>query len=296
MRAGALWVAFRWFLLGSRLPPDPLGFRSHYLRVGLYCLSDEIERIKAGARTRARQRNFAVTTSLATGPDFEIPKSGISVRSLARYLLELTGKRPVSVSGEMVVAGEPHLIIRAANAPPERIPVDTTNIERSLHQAARYVTRVTDPYSLASYLDRSGETADARKTALYMLRTNPATDDVLALNLLGILHEREGRPDDAHEAYELATAADNMHQAPLVNRARLLFNRHSFDAAERLLEKASARDGEYTAVLYNNWGEIRYIRRDFKGAREKFERAIRAEPTYFRPYWNLANTLAKERK
>ena len=99
-----------------------------------------------------------------------------------------------------------------------------------------------DPSSLKAltaqaslYMDELGDRQRAHDLLLRATQLAPAYAP--ARNNLGVLHMREGRPDQAAALFEESLARDPADQAALYNLAALCVNRRDYSGAERVLSK-----------------------------------------------------------
>jgi tetratricopeptide (TPR) repeat protein len=202
-------------------------------------LLDEVQRIRLGSGTKVKRRVYAPISEVQTS-EIKIPKSSLTIQAVVQYLSQLGGRTPTKITGDFIFdRRNPHLLVRVTGTVAEQIPVDTLHLEAAFKQAAQYIVRSTDPYTLASYLLQVGDTAGARVQAFYTLQHPPAHDDVLAYNLLGLIHDQQKNVRAAIDMYQFAIAIDPDNPMPYLNLANIFLAREDYDKALRLYTRAS---------------------------------------------------------
>jgi tetratricopeptide (TPR) repeat protein len=287
-------------------------------------LMDEINTIRRGAKTIARQRQI-LSASIQTIPEVKTPIGNLPLAHFIQYTkTELLGQRPATVSGELTWRSNTlEFTVRVSDKPPKTISRSLDEVNLIAEEAARYVWFHVQPYVLASYLFDVDNNASL-KIIKHILHQGPKSEKPWAYNLWGLLLEREKdyigaikkyqqaidanpmfavayyswgnvlydqkRHDDAREKYRKATEiASNLAQ-PHYMWGFTLYRQKQFDEAIKKYKKAIDIDPNY-ADPYNNWGLVLYHQKQFDEAIKKYKKAIDIDPNHAEAYLNWGNVL-----
>lgn len=116
-----------------------------------------------------------------------------------------------------------------------------------------------------------------------------------AYNQLGVIAQREGRPEDAIHYYRQAIELNERPAAAYTNLASALGELGRPDEARQALEAALVADPNL-AVAHLNLGNTYAVAGDLGAARKEFERAIELDPDLALAYVNLGRVHLIERR
>jgi Tfp pilus assembly protein PilF len=144
----------------------------------------------------------------------------------------------------------------------------------------RYTLSV-NPRSLAAHLGLGSQYADRGQDAAALaefdqaLAANPG--DAAALGAAGHIYLRQRKFEQAAEAYRQALAYGGGHPALNINLGAALAQAGRLDEAQEALQIAVAKLPD-NPEAHANLGNVLAVRRDYAGARQHYETALRLDP------------------
>ncbi len=178
--------------------------------------------------------------------DVAIPDTHFTVKSVFRYLRELTGNEIV-VSGELLVDGDDLTIkARVAGNPPLQVAGKVAEWDTMLGQVANYIYETTQPAVLASYLGLTAKTEeDLARLSQHIVKMINITPR-LPRNVMAVAYDAYGGALMRQEKLAQALAAFNqaMYYDPrlglaVMNAAEVNFRLENIETAKKLYEEAS---------------------------------------------------------
>jgi len=200
-------------------------------------------------------------------PDLEIPKTGLSLKTLSRYVASLAGTDRFRISGALVLIGDRHrLSIRVGNSPAEVFHEDSKDtlkaIDRLMERAAKRIYRILQPLVWLSW-----QCHDGRRACESELATNqgwPADQLLLGHFVAGVIRAVQYRFPEAEEQFQavLVSEAHGQFRDPArlseiraiacVNAAIALKLQRRFDAALKTFERPICREH---VDNFSHWAE-----------------------------------------
>lgn len=161
--------------------------------------------------------------------------------------------------------------------------------EASLHRAAQLMPGSSLPWrELASLLTDRRRYEDAAAAYNQALTIDP--EDTVAAYHAGHLYMRWRKPAEAAGYYEMAAAAAPDSQQMQTGLAGALQEAGEPDRALDIVDALLVRDPEY-ADAHNVRGNCLYVKRNYAGAVDAYEEALRLNPSFGVAAYNAGNAL-----
>jgi tetratricopeptide (TPR) repeat protein len=255
-------------------------------------------RTRRGGENRTLTRIAAKTRFMPTWSDkkvdMQVPGTGVSINSAILYFKgAFTQYEPIRVAGEIVKCNNDiEMTIRVKDMP--GIPIrEGKKLDDKLEQAAKAVCGLTQPYLLASYLYKIGESQACRRIIKDALTRGSRSDAPWAYTLLGVLSADRGDRYGAIANYRKAIEIDPKFVDAHVAWGNVLLDERMFDEAIARYKIATEIDPKFTDA-YNNWGIAFKEQEDFELAIALYELAIATDPNAAYVYTNMGATLLKQ--
>lgn len=217
---------------------------------------------------------------LVGSADFELPATGVSIKAVLEFLRRVLGRQPTRIIGEVVLLAKDSIqvTIRIADSPQETNVGKLKDLDYLLLQSAKYIYKISQPYILASFLNRaSDDKSSCLEMIQYCLANDPPEDDVWAYNLWGRLLHIQGNYPEAIEKYKKAIELDPKFQGAYYNWGNLLQRQNKYPEATEKYIKATEIDPKF-ANAYNNWGNALRKLNKYPEAIEKYEKFVELAP------------------
>lgn len=177
--------------------------------------------------------------------DVAIPETHFTIKSVFRYLRELTGNEIV-VGGELLLDGEDLIIkARVAGNPPLKVRGKIGDWDSLLGDVANYIYETTQPAVLASYLGLTAKTPDdlskLSRHIVKMINIIPR----LPRNVMAVAYDayggalmRQEKLAEALAAFNQAMYYDPQFGLAVINAAEVNFRLEKVEVAKKLYERA----------------------------------------------------------
>lgn len=193
-----------------------------------------------------------------------------------------------------------------ASSPQERLaapvitlaPLDRWKLALDRHDdgefatAAKMFDALISTYPIARSLAarslmEEGRLEDAYREAVLATRE---FEHPISYFVLGLVAFRDGRLDEAKEAYLHALDLEPNHVASLNNLGGIYYHFENFSEARYQTEKALefAQDSLDQSIAESNLAELDALRGDLRSAEERLDRALELTPDEAHPYFGLA--------
>jgi Tfp pilus assembly protein PilF len=147
---------------------------------------------------------------------------------------------------------------------------------------------IQDALAIAWKLFQAGDLAGALRVYHKVVEINPAV--VAAWQMIGSIHQLQGRVEDSLASYQRVVAIDPNHVESLNNMGIALHSQGKIDEAMACLRRAVALKPGY-ADAYNNLGNAFHEQGKIDEAVALYRRALELNPAYFDALSNLGNAL-----
>ena len=259
---------------------DPFGVPKALVEIGYSPqgvanrIADDIDNIERSVKTSSTKDHCL--THESTIPDFEVPETHISLRSLVQFMRGFLRKEPTHISGEIAFlplahpnspqqASPPHqdmeftfrVVDQSDTRLSERFTVSADDINLALTQLSRHILKLLNPYMLAveSYNKHEKTTA------------------------LALIQDCIHYPNGKFKAWGYLLWSD------------VLMDDHRYEEAIQKCKQAIDIHRKSPFIYaYVNWGEALRLEKD-PAAQAKFEEALRINPDSAEALNGLGNVL-----
>lgn len=252
-------------------------------------LMDEVQAVDDFIAS-VKERPTEVQSGIQPDLNFQVMGIGLTVNSITYFLKEIFGKERRAIGGELTdIDQELELTLRITGHPSEHFSVayQEGNREEALqhlmHEAAKVVIGLLDPYRLSVYHYKKKDTEKALELIGDLIAKNPEEADWGYLAWGNILNNLD-RPQEACEKFQKAIEHQSDFRLAYANWAWTELRLQNFEKAITLFEKANQghpKDGSYyngIAMCYRNM-------KDYKMAETYFAKASASDPEHTL-WWN----------
>ena len=242
-------------------------------------------------------------------PDFQVPGSGVSMRTLVHYVKDWLGFAEIHFGGNISrEEGSLQFVLRRSN---QNLPVATlkeSKLEDLLDRAAEEMVKSEVPHQLAFYLffeelekknlrisknqpePEGGDYQRTLNTVNYTLSRNQPDGNSWAYLVWGLVLADQKKPDEAIKKYELAVASRPNFSAAYGYWGKALSELGKYDEAIEKFRKTIELDPT-DASTNTDWGNTLEVLRRHDEAIEHYKRAIEYAPKEAVLYNNWCNSL-----
>ena len=226
--------------------------------------------------------------------DIEVPGVGISLNSISQFIKGLFGKKPITVTGEIVRYNNKLIWTIRVGEKSSKLS-EGENLDDILYQAAEQVYKCLKPTILAEYYFINKKDVDCLEIIKLIISKEPKGDDVLAYSLWGYIFRRQKKYMDAIEKFQKVIELDPELAYAYGGWGGVLADQRKYDEATEKYKKAIELDPEL-AYAYSNWGNVLAGQRKYDEATEKYKKAIELDPESAPAYGGWGAVLAGQRK
>ena len=240
-------------LIGPIHIPEELTKRGYTSDIVAQRILDEIVEIGNATRSLKQPSVFSSIAPDRNLPKVDLPIGGMSLASVVSALREFVGAKDVKIEGEITIEDEPAspatgpiAAIAASEKKPQRYLLrlrisdrgallhemePRERLDRLFERAALKLVERFDPFIAAAYYHTRGDDRNTQRMIERALQNDVGNDDPWALNLRGLLAEKEYPPEVAIAEFQWLIDHHPKFSSGYLNLANMLQAQGKYDKA-----------------------------------------------------------------
>lgn len=252
-------------------------------------LLDEVQAVEDFIAS-VKERPTEVQSGIQPDLNFQVMGIGLTVNSITYFLKEIFGKEKRSIGGELTdIDQRLELTLRITGYPSRQFAIAYEIDQREealqhlMHEAAKVVIGLLDPYRLSVYHYKKNDMEKAMELIIDIIANKPE-ETPWAYLAWGNIMNKQNRPQEACEKFRKAITYQPDFRLAYANWAWTELRSQNFEAAIPLFEKAN-RGSDKVASYYNGLAMCYRNLQEFEKAETYFAKAAASDPEHTL-WWN----------